>query len=55
MLTRCSLYAIDYGSDYRAVALEADIYTHPRPARKARRLYNEADWDQIRTEIKETL
>jgi len=55
VLTRCSLYAIDHGSDHRAVALEANIHAHPRTARKARRLYDDADWDRIRTDMKEML
>jgi hypothetical protein len=54
-LEYCRIHHTDYGSDYRPIALSywGCILLEPRWNRK--RLYKEADWNEIRTAISSQL
>ncbi|KAM0712557.1 hypothetical protein Q7P35_000003 [Cladosporium inversicolor] len=45
------VHSIDYGSDHRPIALEVDFEPVQEGLKRTRRLYKDADWDKIRSEI----
>ena len=50
-LEYCRIYDTDYGSDYYPIALSYRGCILPEPRRNRKRLYKEADWNEIRTAI----
>ena len=50
-LEYCRIYDTDYGSDYHPIALSYRGCILPEPRRNRKRLYKEADWNEIRTAI----
>ena len=50
-LEYCCIYDTDYGSDHRPIALSYRGCILPEPRRNRKRLYKEADWNEIRTAI----
>ena len=50
-LEYCRIHDTDYGSDHRPVALSYRGCILPEPRRNRKRLYKEADWNEIRTAI----
>jgi hypothetical protein len=45
------IYDTDYGSDYRSIALSYRGCIPPEARQRRKRLYKEADWNEIRTAI----
>jgi hypothetical protein len=54
-LTTCGIHEIDHGSDHKAIATKMRSAHTDDPRRKGKRLYRDADWDQIRTYLENTL
>jgi hypothetical protein len=50
-LEYCRIYDTDYGSDHRPIALSYRGCVPPEARRRRKRLYKEADWNEIRTVI----
>jgi hypothetical protein len=51
LLVKCYLYHDNYGSDHRATYSEWNLRTQCKPAAKAKKAYDRADWDKIETEV----
>ena len=50
-LEYCRIHDTDYGSDHRPIALSYRGCIPPEARRRRKRLYKEADWNEIRTAI----
>ncbi|KAI2756346.1 hypothetical protein DTO006G1_7986 [Penicillium roqueforti] len=51
LLIKCHLYHDNYGSDHRATYSEWNLQAQRRPAAKAKKAYDRADWDKIAKEV----
>ena len=54
-LQYCRVHSTDYGSDHRPIALEVELEPVREGLKRGRRLYKDADWDKIRSEISSRL
>lgn len=54
-LVTCGIHEIDHGSDHKAIVTKMRSAQADKPRRKGKRLYRDANWDQIRTYLKNNL
>lgn len=54
-LITCGIHEIDHGSDHKAIVTKMRSVQTDNPRRKGKRVYRDADWNQIRTYLENTL